>query len=122
MKRRVQPDRTTGGVVECPLLRAQTFHQARNRSCRHEKGDACACCYGRGRLDGLKKYIPFKLGRILMIAALVTACGEPNAVGPNPPQSSPVASLVISGADYALTGSTTAYTVTATLSDGSCER
>ena len=28
MKRRVQPDRTTVGVDECPLLRAQTFHQA----------------------------------------------------------------------------------------------
>jgi hypothetical protein len=61
-----------------------------------------------------------KLGRVLMIAALVTACGDkPNPVGPNPPPASPVASLVISGADYVLTGSTTAYTVTATLSDGS---
>jgi integrase len=55
-----------------------------------------------------------------MIAALVTACGDkPNPVGPNPPPASPVASLVISGADYVLTGSTTAYTATATLSDGS---
>jgi hypothetical protein len=61
-----------------------------------------------------------KLGRVLMIAALATACGDkPNPVGPNPPPASPVASLVISGADYVLTGSTTAYTVTATLSDGS---
>jgi Bacterial Ig-like domain (group 2) len=61
-----------------------------------------------------------KLGRVLMIAALVTACGDkPNPVGPNPPPASPVASLVISGADYVLTGSTTAYTATATLSGGS---
>jgi hypothetical protein len=58
-----------------------------------------------------------KLAPVLMIAALVTACGDkPNPVGPNS-----VASLVISGADYVLTGSTTAYTATATLSDGSTQ-
>jgi hypothetical protein len=61
-----------------------------------------------------------KLGPVLMIAALVTACGDkPNPVGPNSPPAPPLASLVISGADYVLTGSTTAYTTTATLSDGS---
>lgn len=61
-----------------------------------------------------------KLAQVLMIAALVTACGDkPNPVGPNSPAAPTVASLVISGADYVLTGSTTAYTATATLSDGS---
>jgi hypothetical protein len=61
-----------------------------------------------------------KLAPVLMIATLVTACGDkPNPVGPNSPTASTVASLVISGADYVLTGSTTAYTATATLTDGS---
>jgi hypothetical protein len=61
-----------------------------------------------------------KLASVLMIAALVTACGDkPNPVGPNSPAAPTVASVVISGADYVLTGSTTAYTATATLSDGS---
>jgi Bacterial Ig-like domain (group 2) len=55
-----------------------------------------------------------KLASALTIAAFVTACGDtPNPVGPT------VASLVIGGADYVLTGATTAYTATATLSDGS---
>jgi hypothetical protein len=61
-----------------------------------------------------------KLAPVLMIAALVTACGDkPSPVGPSSPAAPAVASLVISGADYVLTGSTTAYTATATLSDGS---
>jgi Bacterial Ig-like domain (group 2) len=61
-----------------------------------------------------------KLAPVLMISALVTACGDkPNPVGPNGPAAPTVANLVISGADYVLTGSTTAYTATATLSDGS---
>lgn len=61
-----------------------------------------------------------KLAPVLMIAALVTACGDkPNPVGPNSLAAPTVASLVISGADYVLTASTTAYTATATLSDGS---
>jgi hypothetical protein len=61
-----------------------------------------------------------KLASVLMIAALATGCGdEPNPVGPNSPAAPTVASLVISGPDYVLTGSTTAYTATATLSDGS---
>src|SRR5215207_1509640 len=61
-----------------------------------------------------------KLAPILMIVPLVTACGDkPNPVGPNPPAAPAVAALVINGADYVLTGSTTAYTATATLSDGS---
>jgi hypothetical protein len=61
-----------------------------------------------------------KLAPVLMIAALVVACGDkPNPVGPTSPAAPTVASLVISGADYVLTGSTTVYTATATLSDGS---
>jgi len=57
---------------------------------------------------------------VLTIAALVIACGDkPNPVAPSPPAGPMVASLDISGADYILTGSTTAYTATATLSDGS---
>jgi Bacterial Ig-like domain (group 2) len=61
-----------------------------------------------------------KLASVMTIAAFVTACGDkPNPVGPNSPAPSTVASLVISGADYVLTSSTTAYTATATLSDGS---
>lgn len=60
-----------------------------------------------------------KLVPVLMIATLVTACGDkPNPAGPSPPTPA-VASLVISGADYTLTDSTTTYTATATLSDGS---
>jgi len=61
-----------------------------------------------------------KLAPVLMIAALVTACGdESSPVGPSSPAAPAVASLVISGPDYVLTGSTTAYTATATLADGS---
>ena len=61
-----------------------------------------------------------KLAPVLMIATLVTACGDqPNPVAPNSPAAPAVASLVISGAHYILTGSTAAYTATATLSDGS---
>jgi hypothetical protein len=61
-----------------------------------------------------------KLASVLTIAAFVTACGDkPNPVGPDSPAAPTVASLVIGGADYVLTGSTTAYTATATLSDGS---
>jgi len=61
-----------------------------------------------------------KLGPVLMSAALVTACGDkPNPVGPDSPLPPAVASLVINGPDYVLTHSTTAYTVNATLSDGS---
>ena len=57
-----------------------------------------------------------KLAPALMIAALVAACDDkPSPAGPTPP----VASLVITGAEYVLTGSTTAYTATVTLSDGS---
>jgi Bacterial Ig-like domain (group 2) len=57
---------------------------------------------------------------VLMIAGFGTACGDkPNPVGPNPPAAPTVANLVISGDDYVLTGSTTAYTATATLPDGS---
>ena len=60
---------------------------------------------------------------VLTIAALVIACGDkPNPVAPSPPAGPMVASLDISGADYVLTGSTTAYTATATLSDGSANR
>jgi Bacterial Ig-like domain (group 2) len=56
----------------------------------------------------------------LTIAALVIACGDkPNPVAPNSPAAPAAASLDISGAEYVLTGSTTAYTATATLSDGS---
>ena len=63
---------------------------------------------------------PLKLGPVLLIAALATACGDkPNPMQPDSPAASTVASLVISGADYALSGSTTAYTATATFSDGS---
>jgi hypothetical protein len=61
-----------------------------------------------------------KLTSVLTIAAFVTACGDtPNPVGPDSPAAPTVASLVIGGADYVLAGSTTAYTATATLSDGS---
>ncbi len=61
-----------------------------------------------------------KLASVLPIAAFVTACGDkPNLVGPDSPAAPTVASLVIGGADYVLTGSTTAYTATTTLSDGS---
>ena len=61
-----------------------------------------------------------KFAPALTIAALVTACGEKaNPAGPSSPAGPTVASLVISGADYVLAGSTTAYTATATLSDGS---
>jgi hypothetical protein len=120
MKRRVQPDRTTVGVDECPLLRVQTFHQARNRSCRHEKGRRLCMLLGQGSARWIEEMHTRKLGRVLMMAALVTACGDkPNPVGPHSAPASAVASLVISGADYVLTGSTTAYTATATLSDGS---
>jgi hypothetical protein len=56
----------------------------------------------------------------LTIAALVIACGDkPNPVAPDSPAAPTVASLVINGPDYVLTRSTTAYTATATLSDGS---
>jgi Big-like domain-containing protein len=51
----------------------------------------------------------------VIVAALMPACGDKaNPVAPNPT----VAGLVISGADYLLTGSATTYTATATLSDG----
>ena len=61
-----------------------------------------------------------KLPSVLMIAAFVTACGDkPNPAGPSSPAAPAVASLVINGPDYVLTRSTTAYTATATLSDGS---
>ncbi len=57
-----------------------------------------------------------KLAAVVIVVALVPACGNtPIPVGPNPT----VAGLVITGADYVLTGSATAYTATATLSDGS---
>lgn len=57
-----------------------------------------------------------KLAPVLMIAALVAACDDKS----NPARPTGlVASLAINGVDYALTGSTTAYTATATLSDGS---
>jgi hypothetical protein len=56
------------------------------------------------------------LAPILMISALVAACDDKsNPAGPT----GRVASLAINGVDYALTGSTTAYTATVTLSDGS---
>jgi hypothetical protein len=57
-----------------------------------------------------------KLASVLTIAPFVSACGDkPSPAGPTPP----VASLVITGTDYVLTGSTTTYTATVTLSDGS---
>jgi hypothetical protein len=69
--------------------------------------------------EGEKMHI-LKLAPVLMIATLVIACGDkPSPVGPTPPAAPTVASLVVSGTDYVLTGSTTAYTATATLSDGS---
>jgi hypothetical protein len=61
-----------------------------------------------------------KRASVLTIAAFITACGDkPNPIAPDSPAAPTVASLVIGGADYVLTGSTTAYTATATLSDGS---
>jgi Bacterial Ig-like domain (group 2) len=86
-------------------LPAQTFH-------RHDMWS--------GSARWSEEMHNLKLGHILMIAALVTACGDkPNPVGPSSPPAPAVASLVISGADYVLTGSSTTYTATATLSDGS---
>jgi hypothetical protein len=56
-----------------------------------------------------------KVAAVMIVAALVPGCGDKsNPLAPNPP----VASLIITGADYVLTGSTTTYTATATLSDG----
>ena len=56
-----------------------------------------------------------KVAPVVIVAALMPACGgNANPVAPNPT----VAGLVISGADYLLTGSATTYTATATLSDG----
>jgi hypothetical protein len=69
--------------------------------------------------EGQEMHI-LKLAPVLMIATLVTACGDkPNPAAPSPPAAPAVASLVISGTDYVLTGSATVYTATATLSDGS---
>ena len=53
---------------------------------------------------------------LLTAAALVVACDDkPSPAGPTPP----VASLVVTGAGYVLTGSTTTYTATVTMPDGS---
>jgi hypothetical protein len=72
-----------------------------------------------GLNEGEEMHI-LKLAPVLMTTALVTACGEKaNPVAPNPPAAPTVASLIISGTDYVLTDATTAYTATATLSDGS---
>ena len=57
---------------------------------------------------------------VLTIAALLIACGDrTNPAAPSVPPLPAGANLVINGADYVLTGSTTAYTATVTLSDGS---
>ena len=59
-----------------------------------------------------------KVTPLLIVAALITACGDKSS--PVAPGAGPsVASLVISGPDFVLTRSTTAYTATVTLSDGS---
>ena len=63
-----------------------------------------------------------KPGSVLMLAALVTACGEKqNPAGPNSNLAGApaVTGLTISGDDYILAGSTSIFTATATLSDGS---
>lgn len=80
---------------------------------------ATARCIMPG-LAGGKEMRILKLATVLLIATLVTACGDkPNPVAPSPPAAPAVASLVINGTDYVLTGSTTTYTATVTLSDGS---
>jgi hypothetical protein len=57
---------------------------------------------------------------VVLFAAIAVGChGETNPAGPSPATTSPaIASLVISGADAVLTGSSSNYTATATLSDG----
>jgi len=57
---------------------------------------------------------------LLTIPALVTACGDKaNPVAPNSAAAPAGMGLIISGADSVLTGTTTTYTVTVTLPDGS---
>jgi hypothetical protein len=59
------------------------------------------------------------LTRAVLFAAIAVGChGKANPAGPSPPASPTIASLVISGADAVLTGSSSNYTATATLSDG----
>jgi Bacterial Ig-like domain (group 2) len=58
--------------------------------------------------------------RVVFFAAIAAGCGKPNPVTASPPAttSPTIAGLVISGADAVLTGSSSNYTATASLSDG----
>jgi hypothetical protein len=80
------------GSDNSPASKSVRF-AARRRFIRHgsghaatKKGDACPCCYWQGWARWIEEMHTLKLGRILMIAALVTVCGDkPNPVGPNSP-------------------------------------
>ena len=61
---------------------------------------------------------PVKLAVVVVFVALITGCNDKNPAGPSPPAAPAVTDLVITGVDAVLTGVSTTYTVTATLSDG----